>query len=127
MKTKIEKKIDIAIIILSIIYLLIDIPHFFIYRLEQIKHLGTLYEPHSISFVKWLFVILFLWAATIKNRKNAIRISTIAFLSYFVFAYIFLLHHSVTGSIVLLTGILEIIALLTLVKLISILFQYFRK
>ena len=127
MKTKIEKKIDIAIIILSIIYLLIDIPHFFIYRQEQIKHLGTLYEPHSISLIKWIFVILFLWAATIKNRQNAIRISTIAFLSYLVFAYIFLLHHSMKGSIVMLMGILEIIALLTLVKLMYVLFQHIRK
>ena len=121
-KKSIEKKINFAIIILSIIYLLIDIPHFFIYRQEQVKNLGVLYEPHYITYIKWLFVILFLLSATKNNSKVAYRLTAICFLFYLIFTYLFILHHSMTGSVIMLMGGLEIIALLSFVKLIYILF-----
>ncbi len=118
-------KIAITASISIIVYLVIDIIHFFIFRINPLYPSFTeaFYESHFISYIKWVLSVIILISLRFDSKGwrhsfYSMFISSIGIILLFILKgqLMFLIR----GSIVFKVGLLEITALLVLTQSIII-------
>jgi hypothetical protein len=117
---KINRIVVYLISFLIICYLVIDVSHFFIFRISPSYSSSTeaFFESGIISYIKWSLCLLILAGVTldIKNKRLSFYLMFIP--SIAVFLLFFLkgqIVHLFIGSIVFELGVLEIMAFITLI------------
>ncbi len=103
-----------------LIYLVVDVFHFFIYRINPVYPAFTeaFYESIAISLIKWAFCVIIL-IGFLLDKKNRCLSFYLMFLPTIGIILLFILKgqfpYLIRGSVVFNTGLLELLALLIFV------------
>jgi hypothetical protein len=115
-----NKVISLIVTILTISYLVFDLIHFFMYRIDPVYPSFTeaFYESIYISFFKWGICISIIYGLFLDFKQNKLSFFILhsgAICIILLFIIKGQLFYLIRGSIVFILGILEIVALLTVV------------
>lgn len=119
-------KITLTVGIAISIYLVVDVFHFFVYRIIPTYPTLTeaFYESTIISVTKWLLCITTLIGIFLERKNKSISFSLLIVSAIGILALFILkgqLYHLIRGSVVFKIGLLEITMFLVFIR--SILFQ----
>lgn len=126
-----NKLINSLITLFIICYLAIDIPHFLMYRINPVYLSCTeaFFESHIVSYIKWFFCAM-LYMGLVLDMKNKsisfylLSLPSVAILLLFIvngpMVHIFM------GSLVSKYGLLEIIAVISLINCFIVLFKKYK-
>ena len=123
LKTKKMKKNNKLILLAStlvLIYLIFDIFHFFIFRIDLVYPTFTeaFFESSIISYIKWFFCLVIL-TGFILDKKNSKLSFYLMFLSVIGIILLFILKgqlsYLIRGSFIFKIGLLELASLLILI------------
>ena len=116
---QVNSKIALLTVVLTLMYLVFDIFHFFVYRINPVYPTLTeaFYESTIISTIKWFFCIIVLAGFFLDNKNKRLSFYLI-FIPPIGAVLLFLLKgqlsYLIRGSIVFKIGFLEITMLLAL-------------
>jgi hypothetical protein len=108
-----NKRVSLVIGVLTLLYLTIDIFHFFLFRLEPVYPTFTeaFYESIIVSIIKWVLCVLIIAGLVLDKKDKALSFYLI-FVSIIGIALLFILkgqlNYLIRGSIVHNVGLLEI-------------------
>ena len=129
MKINKEDRLNILLVSIFAVYLIVDVVHFLMFRLdpEYFPLMSGFYENHVLSFIKWGLCLLIIISIYLDRNSRKISFYFILF-SVIGILTLFALkgqwNNLLMGSLVFKLGILEIGALLLIIRLKKLFMKY---